>query len=304
MAAQTQLQPRPDYRTKTALVTGASSGIGYAVVKELARHGFTVYACARREDVLRELAAEFPLGTVVPYALDITQITEIVQLKEHLAAHLPQQRLDVLYNNAGQSCCLPAVDLTDDILTRIFRVNVIGHMDMTTQLAAFLINAKGTVVFTGSIAGITMFPFGAAYAATKAAIHQYARVLHGEMKIFDVRVINAVTGGVDTEIADKGDLPRSSMFHFEEGLAAFEERKRMVEHSQPMAAEKYARKLVADVLSSRDPIDVYRGSWATVMSWVMALAPYWLVEWGLFKKFKLDSLHAAVRRRARGSKKD
>ena len=291
-------------RTKTALVTGASSGIGYAVVKELAHHGFTVYACARREEVLRDLAAQFPKGNVIPYALDITNITEIVQLKEYLATHLPQQCLDVLYNNAGQSCCLPAVDLTDEILTRLFRVNVIGHMDMTTQLAQLVINAKGTILFTGSLAGLTMFPFGASYAATKAAIHQYARVLHGEMKIFDVRVINAVTGGVDTEIADKGALPRTSLFHFKEGLVAFEERKRMVEKSQPMSADKYAHELVADILSSRDPLDVYRGSWATVVSWLMLLAPYWLVEWILFKKFKLDSLHAAVRRRARGNKQD
>ncbi|CAR25502.1 ZYRO0A01408p [Zygosaccharomyces rouxii] len=279
---------------KTALVTGASSGIGYAVVKELAENGFTVYACARRLDLLEQLSRGYEANKVIPYALDISNFEEIVQLKEYLSKHLPHQRLDVLYNNAGQSCTMPAVDVTNERLNQLFQVNVIGHMNITSQLCQFLINAKGTIVFTGSLSGVSVFPFGAAYAATKAAIHQYARVLHAEMKMFDVRVINAITGGVSTDIADKSPLPKSSPFYFPEGLKALEERKLMSAKNFPMSAETYAQKLVKDILSPRDPVDVYRGTLASVVSWLMMFAPYWLVEWVTFKKFKLDSVEKAL----------
>ncbi|GAV56059.1 hypothetical protein ZYGR_0AZ02310 [Zygosaccharomyces rouxii] len=288
---------------KTALVTGASSGIGYAVVKELVKSGFTVYACARRLDLLEQLSKEYEPNRVIPYALDISNIEEIIQLKAYLSTHLPHQRLDVLYNNAGQSCTMPAVDVTNERLNQLFQVNVIGHMNITSQLCQFLINSKGTIIFTGSLSGVCVFPFGAVYAASKAAIHQYARVLHAEMKMFDVRVINAITGGVGTDIADTRPLPKSSPFYFPEGIEALDNRKFMAARNFPMSAEKYAEKVVKDILSPRDPVDVYRGTLASVVSWLMMFAPYWLVEWVVFKKFKLDAVEKALRQRRREAEK-
>lgn len=280
---------------KTGLVTGASSGIGYAIVKELANNGYVVYACARRLDLLEQLAREYESGTVIPYALDITKIEEIVQLKEYLSTHLPHQKLDVLYNNAGRSSTLPAVDFTNETVNSVFQVNVVGHMNVTSQLSQFLINSKGTIAFTGSLSGVVTMPFGAAYGASKAAIHQYARILHAEMKMFGVRVINTITGAVDTDIADTTPLPKSSPFYFPEALEALNERKHIAAKNSPTSAEKYAQEVVADILSPNDPIDVYRGSYARVFSWLMMFAPYWLVEWFAFKKFKLDIVYRALR---------
>lgn len=288
--------------SKTALVTGASSGIGYAVVKELVENGFVVYACARRLELLELLANEYGSNKVIPYKLDVANFEEIIKLKEYLSSHLPHQKLDVLYNNAGQSCTMPAVDVSNEKLTQLFHVNVIGHINMTSQLCQFLINSKGTIVFTGSLSGICIFPFGAVYAASKAAIHQYARVLHSEMKMFDVRVINTITGGVATDIADKSALPESSPFYFPEGIEALENRKFMAARNFPMSPEKYAKEVVGDILSSRDPVDVYRGTLSSVVSWLMLFAPYWLVESAVFKKFKLDAVERALRQRRETAK--
>lgn len=274
---------------KVALVTGASSGIGYEITKLLASKGYTVYAAARRTTPIKPLEEEFP-EKVIAISLDVSDLQQIQDLKTRFARDLPDSKLHILYNNAGQSCTFPAVDVGNDKIEQCFKVNVFGPMNLCREMSDFVINARGTIVFTGSLAGIVPFPFGSIYSSTKAAIHQYARVLHVEMKPFGVKVINAITGGVATNIADTRPLLEDSVFNTPEGRHAFETRQNMAKNNKPMSPAVYAKKLVADVESSSDPVDVYRGAMATVMSWVMLLVPYNLLEWGLYKKFHLDDL--------------
>ncbi|AJR36645.1 Ayr1p [Saccharomyces cerevisiae YJM189] len=287
-----ELQSQPK---KIAVVTGASGGIGYKVTKELARNGYLVYACARRLEPMAQLAIQFGNDSVKPYKLDISKPEEIVTFSGFLRANLPDGKLDLLYNNAGQSCTFPALDATDAAVEQCFKVNVFGHINMCRELSEFLIKAKGTIVFTGSLAGVVSFPFGSIYSASKAAIHQYARGLHLEMKPFNVRVINAITGGVATDIADKRPLPETSIYNFPEGREAFNSRKTMAKDNKPMPADAYAKQLVKDILSTSDPVDVYRGTFANIMRFVMIFVPYWLLEKGLSKKFKLDKVNNALK---------
>ncbi|CCH62196.1 hypothetical protein TBLA_0G02580 [Henningerozyma blattae CBS 6284] len=277
---------------KVALVTGASSGIGFAVTKELALKGYKVYACARRTEPMIPLEKEFGHDIVVRVNLDITNIKEVMKFKERLNDELVDKKLDVLYNNAGQSCTLPALDVTMEQVEQCFRVNFFGHVNLCRELSEFVINAKGTILFTGSVSGIFIFPFGSIYAASKAAIHQYARVLHLELKPFGVRVINVVTGGVDTNIADTRQLPADSIYNFPEGQAALENRQLMAKNNRPMSAEEYARQVVQDIASAKDPVDVYRGKMATVLYFVSVLVPYWLIEMFVVHKFKLGAVFA------------
>ena len=272
---------------KIAIVTGASSGIGYAITKQLAEHNYIVYACARRLEPIAPLVKEFSADVIKPYKLDISNLDEITAFKAVLATELPGQKLDLLYNNAGQSCTFPALDVSDAAMQQCFQVNVFGHVNMCRELSSFLVIAKGTIVFTGSCAGIVSFPFGSIYSATKAAIHSYARGLHLEMKPFGVRVINVVTGGVDTNIADTRSLPEDSIYRFPEGQAAFEERQSMAKNHRPMSADVYAAKVMQDILSSRDPVDIYRGTMATFLGFVAMLVPYCILDFGLIKKFHL-----------------
>ncbi|EHN01954.1 Ayr1p [Saccharomyces cerevisiae x Saccharomyces kudriavzevii VIN7] len=282
-------------RKKVAVVTGASAGIGCEITKELARNGYMVYACARRLEPMEQLTFQFGSDSVKPYKLDISKPEEIVTFAGFLRTTLPDGKLDLLYNNAGQSCTFAAMDATDAVIEQCFKVNVFGHVNMCRELSQFLVNSRGTIVFTGSLAGVVSFPFGSIYSASKAAIHQYARGLHLEMKPFGVRVINAITGGVATDIADKRPLPENSIYNFPEGRDAFNSRKTMAKDNKPMPAEAYAKQLVQDILSSRDPVDVYRGTFATIMRFVMILVPYWLLEKGLSRKFKLDKVNSALK---------
>ncbi|CCK70442.1 acylglycerone-phosphate reductase KNAG_0E01800 [Huiozyma naganishii CBS 8797] len=285
---------------KSAVVTGASSGIGYALTVELAKHGYEVYACARRLTDLEKLAEKHSDLKIHPYKLDITQPNEVKKFGDYLQSVLitnaeSEPKLDLLYNNAGQSCTFPALDVTNDVLEQCFKVNVFGHINMCRELSKYVINAKGTIVFTGSIAGIVTFPFGSIYSSTKAAIHSYARGLHLEMEPFGVRVINAITGGVATDIADTRPLPESSIFNFKEGKEAFACRQKMAANNKPVSAEIYAAQIVEIIQSSRDPVDVYRGTMSSVMYWVSILVPFWLLEFVLAKKFKLDKAFAILK---------
>jgi 1-acylglycerone phosphate reductase len=273
-------------RQQVAVVTGASSGIGLQVSKQLAQKGWKVYGCARRVDPMKPLE-EFG---VIPVQLDVTSAESVQKFKEFLAEDLSDAKVDVLYNNAGQSCTFPAFDVTDAQIQQAFDVNVIAPMRLTRELQDFLINAKGTILFTGSLAGVVPFPFSSVYCSCKAAIHQYAHALHLELKGFSVRVINVVTGGVETNIADTRSLPSGSKFDFPVAQQIFEARKHMAKKNRPMSPEVYAKKVIKDILSSRDPIDVYRGSFATILSAVSQYFPGWVLELILTVKFKLSPI--------------
>lgn len=283
-------------RQKVALITGASSGIGYQVSKQLAEKGWKVYAGARRTEMMEPLK-EYG---VIPIKLDVASKESCAELKEFLTKELKDGKLDVLYNNAGISCTTPAIDVTDERVESCFEVNVFAPVRLTRELQDFVIAAKGTILFTGSLAGVVPFPFSSIYCATKAAIHAYARVLHLEMKGFGVRVINVVTGGVKTDIADKHAPPTDSKFSSAEFEYAFHARREMAAKNVPMSAEEYAKQVIGDILSSRDPIDVYRGRMALVLGYASYFIPGFLAEYGLALKFKLFPIFEALKKKFSG----
>ncbi|SCU99646.1 LAME_0G04544g1_1 [Lachancea meyersii CBS 8951] len=279
--------------TMIALVTGASSGIGYELTKQLAQKGYKVYAAARRIEPIQPLEKEFP-GLVTPLKLDVSEPEQILALKDRLLTELPAQKLDILYNNAGQSCTFPATDVTSEVLETAFKVNVFGPINLCRELLPFVINARGTVLFTGSIAGIVSFPFGSVYSATKGAIHSYSRALHIEMKPFGVRVINVVTGGVATEIADKRPLPEGSIYNIPEATDALAARRNIAKDNKPMSAAKYVAEVLRDIESTRDPIEVFHGTFASIVRYFTSYLPFWVLEFMLERKFKLVGMRKAL----------
>ncbi|CAL9730388.1 NADPH-dependent 1-acyldihydroxyacetone phosphate reductase [Monosporozyma unispora] len=289
--------------SKVAVVSGGSSGIGKAVSIELCQKGYKVYAVARTLKGIDHVTKDYPGLPIIPYELDITSVEAIQKFKEFLKEELPKNEqgkpvLDVLYNNAGQSCTFPALDVTPEAMEQCFRVNVFGHINVSRELSEFVINGKGTILFTGSLAGIISFPFGSIYSATKAAIHAYARGLHLELQPFGVRVINVITGGVATNISDDRPLPEGSIYDFKEGREAFDYRQNMVSHNVPMSATEYAKQMVTLIVDrKKDPVDVYRGSQAWMVGWIAFLVPYCILEWGLKRKFKLLKLFEALKKK-------
>lgn len=280
-------------RKKVALVTGASSGIGFATAIEFAKKGYIVFAGARRLEPMQKLKDEYGINI---FKLDVSDLNSVQRAKEYIKNQTRSEYLDFLYNNAGQSCTFPATDVTDEQIKQCFEVNVYGPMRIVREFIPLLINAKGVIGFTGSVSGIVPFPFSCVYSATKAAIHQYAAVLRLELKPFGVRVINIVTGGVKTDIEDKRSLPPSSLYNVSGIDFAFNERRQMAARNKPMPAHIYAKKVVGDFETAQlgGTLNYYRGRMAIFLSFVLTFVPRRIVEWGLVRKFKLSLVFQTI----------
>ncbi|GAA3121866.1 SDR family NAD(P)-dependent oxidoreductase [Planomonospora alba] len=175
------------------MVTGASSGIGQATARRLAREGFDVVAAARRRDRLDELAAEVP--EIRPVTLDVTSAESV----EALAASL--DRCDVLVNNAGGAIGLEPVAAGDPAdWQRMYDVNVLGSLRVTQALLPKLIaSGDGVLVMLTSVAGLVSYEGGGGYNAAKHAQSSMTEVLRLELCGEPVRVVEVAPGMVHTE---------------------------------------------------------------------------------------------------------
>ncbi|GAA2843104.1 SDR family NAD(P)-dependent oxidoreductase [Nonomuraea rubra] len=178
---------------KTAVVTGASSGIGEATARRLAAEGYDVVAGARRRDRLDKLAAEVP--SIRPVTLDVTSQESV----DALAAGL--ERCDVLVNNAGGAFGLEQVaDARLDDWQRMYDVNVLGSLRMTQALIPKLVESgDGVLVMLTSTAGHGAYEGGGGYVAAKHAQRTMAETLRLELVGQPVRIVEIAPGMVQTE---------------------------------------------------------------------------------------------------------
>ncbi|WP_291380319.1 SDR family NAD(P)-dependent oxidoreductase [Demequina sp.] len=179
---------------RTAVVTGASSGIGAATARLLAQQGWHVVVGARRVDRLEALAAEIG-GTA--HALDVTDQASVDAFCEAVGpCHL-------LVNNAGGALGTTSVAEADDAeWLRMFEMNVMGTLRLTRALLPQLIaSGDGQVISIGSIAALEPYPGGAGYNAAKHAVKALTRVLRLEMKGRPIRVCEIDPGLVETEFS-------------------------------------------------------------------------------------------------------
>jgi NADP-dependent 3-hydroxy acid dehydrogenase YdfG len=177
---------------RTAVVTGASSGIGAATAARLAAEGFDVVVGARRVDRLEELAARIGARAV---PLDVTDPASV----SAFAAAL--DRVDVLVNNAGGAFdAAPVADADLESWQRSYDVNVLGTVRMTKALLpALRASGAGDVVFVGSTAGLVSYEGGASYTAAKHGVHTLAETLRLEIVAEPVRVVEIAPGMVRTD---------------------------------------------------------------------------------------------------------
>jgi NAD(P)-dependent dehydrogenase (short-subunit alcohol dehydrogenase family) len=193
--------------SKTALVTGASAGIGEATVKRLLANGYIVYAAARRMDRMAPLAAA---GARL-IALDLTDDASIVAAVERTRSE--SGRLDVLINNAGYGSYGALEDVPLAEARRQFEVNLFGAARLI-QLTLPMMRAQksGKIVNVSSIGGKFGGAFGAWYHATKHALEGLSDSLRVELIPFGIDVIVIEPGAIRTEwgdIALEGLLARS-----------------------------------------------------------------------------------------------
>lgn len=178
---------------RTAVVTGASSGIGAATARALAAQGFHVFLAARRVKRITELADAIR-GTAVP--CDVTDPAAVAHLAETVGP-----RLDVLVNNAGGALGLePVAQAETGLWRQMFETNVLGTVHVTKALLPALVaSGSGIVVNVGSIAGHTAYEGGGGYTAAKHAVAVVTETLRLELVDQPVRVTEIAPGMVRTE---------------------------------------------------------------------------------------------------------
>ena len=179
---------------KTALVTGASSGIGEATALKLHDLGYTVYGAARRTDRLQQLATR----GVRPLAMDVTDDDSMRAGVEQIVAETG--RVDVLVNNAGYGSYGAIEDVPLEEARRQFDVNVFGAMRLTQLVLPHMRQQRsGTVVNISSMGGKIHTPLGGWYHGTKFATEALSDCLRLEVKPFGINVVVIEPGGIKTE---------------------------------------------------------------------------------------------------------
>jgi uncharacterized protein len=192
-----------------ALVTGASSGIGAAMARELARLGHDLVLVARRREPMEVLAAELRgLGadaTVMPVDL------EVIDRAEGLAAELSQAgiEVDVLVNNAGLGAIGRFATIDPGRHSEILQVNIVALTELTQALLpGMLARGRGHIVLVASTASFLPCPKMAVYAASKAYVRSFGEALARELRGTGVNVNVLCPGTTETNFfAVAGSLP-------------------------------------------------------------------------------------------------
>lgn len=180
-----------------ALVTGASSGIGRQIAIALAEHGYDLVLDGRDGPRLGHVAAicKETGRQVVALTHDLTDPGSVAEL---VAACSLGGRLDLLVNNAGLGMSGRIPDLSDALIEKLFRLNVLVPLALVRGLYPLLKQAPGTIVNVSSVVGIAPLPFAGVYSATKFAVTAFSRTLRAEARQDGVRVITLYPGGTDT----------------------------------------------------------------------------------------------------------
>lgn len=190
---------------KWALVTGATSGIGWATAEALAAQGYSIFVTGRRADRLEELSKlllkKFPQVQVKSAVFDISDRFEV---SEFMKAHYGElAHIDVLVNNAGLACGTEKVqDASLDDWETMIDTNVKGLLFVTRGVIEHMVRKNsGHIVNLGSVAGRWTYPGGAVYCATKFAVRALSEGMRMDLLGTKIRVTNIEPGMVNTEFS-------------------------------------------------------------------------------------------------------
>jgi NAD(P)-dependent dehydrogenase (short-subunit alcohol dehydrogenase family) len=231
---------------KTALVTGASSGIGEACALRLVGSGWRVLAGVRRE-------GDAPAGTE-EVLLDVTDADQIRAAADRVEA------LHGLVNNAGIALAAPLEFIPPDELRQQLEVNLVGQVAVTQAFLPALRRARGRIVFMGSIAGRSALPFLGPYAASKHALEAIADSLRLELRPFGIHVSIVEPGTIKTPIWARSAERADALFAGSDGrfgelygerIAAF--RQIALKRGAGGAPANAVAKVVEDALTAERP---------------------------------------------------
>ncbi|MBV9733344.1 MAG: SDR family oxidoreductase [Verrucomicrobia bacterium] len=195
---------------RSIVITGTSSGIGYATAKLLAERGFQVFGSVRSEKDANHTSQT--LGSnFCPLIFDVTDQPSVQKAADVVRERLGQRRLFALINNAGIEMAGPLAYLPVDRFRTQLEVNLIGVLSVTQAFLPLLgteadrIGSPGRIINISSMLGRLAVPFVGAYCASKFGLEGFSDTLRREMKLFGIDVIVVEPGAVVTPIWDKAE---------------------------------------------------------------------------------------------------
>ncbi|MDJ0808568.1 MAG: SDR family oxidoreductase [Desulfobacterales bacterium] len=243
----------------TALVTGASSGIGRETAVRLAKAGYTVMAVARRMARLDELAAQHP--QIEPWPVDLSQPAAVAQFCEMIAARA--EPVGVLVNNAGYSTRGVVEDVALEDIRRLFEVNFFALIRLTQAcLPGMRRMRQGTIVNVSSIVGQFPFPGSGVYAASKYAVEGITDALRIELAPLGIRVVAIRPGAIATEFSEvatrmTGDVlartPGDYKPFYQQARAAMDE----IFAARQAAGPELIAELIIEAVTAKEPQAAY-----------------------------------------------
>jgi 3-hydroxy acid dehydrogenase / malonic semialdehyde reductase len=197
--------------TKIALVTGATSGIGWETAKILSENGYKIIACGRRKERLDTLSSELKTE-MLPLLFDVANKNEVKNAIDSIP--LEWKNITLLVNNAGNAHGLNPFDEANlDDWEKMMDINVKGLLYVSHFVLPFMPkNSDSHIVNIGSIAGKEVYPNGSVYCASKHAVDAISKAMKMDLNKFGIRVSEINPGLVETEfslVRFKGDSDRA-----------------------------------------------------------------------------------------------
>lgn len=208
-----------------AIVTGASSGIGYQVCLQLLERGYTVYGISRRGTV-PGAGSDSSAGADASRCFGISaDVTDENALREAVAGVVAKEgRVDLLVANAGMGISGP-IEFTDaEAAHKIMNVNFFGAFYAAKAVLPYMREQRdGCIVFTSSVAAPIAIPYQAFYSSTKSAINSMALALRNEVRDYNIRISAVMPGDSSTGFTDAREKQQNDAYpHCESAVAAME----------------------------------------------------------------------------------
>ncbi|NKI17815.1 SDR family NAD(P)-dependent oxidoreductase [Spongiibacter sp. KMU-166] len=234
-------------KTRVALITGCSSGLGEALATHCLNLGYRVYATARCAEDIR-----IDHSNILRRALDVADTEAVGRLCDEIQRDNP--RLDLLINNAGYGAMGPLLDLPIDRLQQQLAINTVAPLHLVQRVIESL-HAGSTVVNIGSVSAGLGTPFAGGYCASKSALHTLSDVLRMELAPFGVQVMVVRAGAIQSKFANRAsaELANSTLSPRYQPLAARIAERAGLSQRDATPAMVVAEKIIAAAEKRRSP---------------------------------------------------
>lgn len=273
-------------KKKAVLVTGASTGIGWATSLALAEKGWRVFSAVRKEADGKKLV-EASSGKITIVIMDIVNYDSVRKCAKEIEKMLGGAGLDALFNNAGISVQGPLEILPIELFEQQIKVNVFGHVFVTQTFLPLLRKVHGNIVFTCSESGRMTLPLMGPYSASKFALEAVANAFRIELRPWKVRVSLMELQTIKTPMWEKIDTSTEKLIASipEQARELYRDELRTLSVFPKWQAEmgismEKAVRVIVRAIRARHPKARYVVGWeARLLIFNFAIWPTWMMDW-------------------------